>query len=189
MRTILIRSAFARHKETLEASERIIPDIERAAKILVAALRRRKKVLICGNGGSAADAQHFAAEFTGRYKKERGPLPGIALTVDTSTLTAIGNDYGFEKVFTRQVEALGMKGDVLVAFTTSGSSKNVLAAIAEARRRGMKVIALTGEKGSRLRRITDSAIIVPSTETARIQEVHELVYHAWCEYIDAHLAA
>ena len=122
-----------------------------------------------------------------RYKKDRRPLPAIALTVDTSALTAIGNDYGFEKVFARQIEVLGKPGDVLVAITTSGKSKNILAAIAQAKSQELKVIALTGEAGKELKEMVDVAIVVPSAETARIQEVHELVYHAWCEYIDSEL--
>ncbi|MDO8552926.1 MAG: SIS domain-containing protein [bacterium] len=163
----------------------ILPDVERGATILVAALRRGKKVLICGNGGSAADSQHFAAELVGRYKDDRPPLPALALTTDSSALTAIGNDYGFEDIFKRQVAALGKSGDVLVVFSTSGASKNVLAAISEARLRKIKVIALTGTRGSGLRRRADAVIVVPTKETARIQEVHQLVYHSWCEYIDA----
>ncbi len=164
-----------------------MPDVEKAAKIIMQALKRDKKILICGNGGSAADSQHFAAELSGRYKAERRALAGIALTVDTSALTAIGNDYGFEKIFSRQVEALGGIGDVLVAFSTSGKSPNVLSAISAARKNKMRVIALTGEKGVSMRKIADIAIVVPAGETARIQEVHEIVYHAWCEAVDAAL--
>ena len=165
----------------------ILPDVERGAMLFVAALKRGKKVLVCGNGGSAADSQHFAAELVGRYKGERKALPAIALTVDSSALTSIGNDYGFEAIFSRQVEALGTKGDVLVAISTSGASKNVLAAIASARKKKMRVVALTGEKGRALRRKVDVAVVVPSKETARIQEVHELIFHTWCEHIDSQL--
>ncbi|MDO8482052.1 MAG: SIS domain-containing protein [bacterium] len=162
-----------------------MPDIKRGASILVSALRSGKKVLICGNGGSAADSQHFAGELIGRYKNNRHPLPGLALTTDTSALTAIGNDYGFEDIFKRQITALGNAGDVLVVFSTSGASKNVLSAISEAKLKKMKVIALTGERGSGLRRRAHAVVVVPTKETARIQEIHQLVYHAWCEYIDA----
>jgi len=191
LRTIMARtntfaSAFLRHSDVIEASMRqILPDVERGAILLVAALKRGHKVLVCGNGGSAADSQHFAAELVGRYKGERKALPAIALTTDTSALTSIGNDYGFEAIFSRQVEALGTKGDVLVAITTSGASKNVLAALAAARKKKMHVVVLTGAKGSALRRKVDVAVVVPSKETARIQEIHEIVYHTWCEYIDS----
>jgi len=181
----VIKGAFKRHRFALEESERLIfPDVERGAEILSEAARSGHTLFVCGNGGSAADSQHLAAEWTCRYKKERGPLPAIALTVDTSAITAIGNDYSFEEVFSRQIKALGKKGDVLVAITTSGGSKNVLRAIESAKSRGLKVIALTGEKGETLRASVDVAIVVPTTETSRIQEMHELVYHAWCEYVD-----
>lgn len=182
----IIQGAFERHTGVVaESMQQIVPDVERSAAILLAALGRGKKVLVCGNGGSAADSQHFAAELVGRYKRERRAYPAIALTTDTSALTCIGNDYGFENIFKRQVEALGTKGDVLVALSTSGKSKNILAAIAEARKRNMKVIVLTGANGTGLARNADAAVVVPSTETARIQEIHELVYHSWCEYVDA----
>ncbi len=181
----LFRKAFARHSEGVEKSAQLIlPDVEKAAKILVNALKAGKKVLVCGNGGSAADSQHFAAELVGRYVENRKALPAIALMTDASALTAIANDWSFEYAFARQIEALGQAGDVLVAFTTSGGSKNVLAAIKAARRKRMRVIVLTGEKGMRLRRSADVCIVVPSIETARIQEVHQLIYHTWCEYID-----
>ncbi len=143
-----------------------------------------KKVLLCGNGGSAADAQHIAAELVGRFVFERKPLPAIALTTDTSALTAIGNDYGYEHVFSRQVEALGNPGDVLVAITTSGSSKNVLSAVAAARELGMKVIGLTGAKGAAFVAACDAGIAVPSTNTARIQENHITIGHLLCEVLD-----
>lgn len=185
-KTNIFSSAFRRHSDIIEESMRhILPDVELGASILVTALGRGKKVLICGNGGSAADSQHFAAELVGRYKDDRPPLPALALTTDTSALTSIGNDYSFEDIFKRQVAALGKGGDVLVVFSTSGASKNVLAAISEAREQKMKVIALTGARGSGLRRRADAVVIVPAKETARIQEVHQLVYHAWCEYIDS----
>lgn len=166
----------------------ILPDVERAGSLLLRALTSGKKVLVCGNGGSAADSQHFAAELVGRYVKNRKALPAIALTTDTSALTSIGNDYGFEKIFSRQIEALGKKGDVLVAISTSGASPNVLAGISVAKKKKMHTIALTGEKGRALKRAVDIAIVVPSKETARIQEIHELVFHSWCEWIDANFS-
>ncbi len=183
----LFASIFRRHTVVVEKSIALLPNIERAARLILRVLKGKKKVLVCGNGGSAADSQHFAAELVGHYSKDRRALPAVALTTDSSALTSIGNDYGFEEIFSRQVEALGEKGDVLIAISTSGSSKNVLNAIAAARKKKMHVIVLTGEKGKALQKRVDVAIVVPSKETARIQEVHELVYHAWCEYIDANL--
>ncbi len=163
----------------------LIPAVERGAEVLLKALKRGNKILVCGNGGSAADSQHFAAELVGRYKSERRARAAIALTTDTSTLTSVGNDYGFERIFARQIEALGRAGDVLVALSTSGASKNVLAAVAQARKQKMKVVILTGAGGTLLAKKSDVAVVIPSRETARIQELHELVYHSWCEYIDA----
>lgn len=179
----ILQSAFDRHRAVFdETFSSLMPDIERAAVDIKSALKQGATIFACGNGGSAADAQHFVAEWVCKYRDDRRPLPAIALSVDTSVLTAIGNDYGFEEVFARQVTALGKKGDVLVAFTTSGSSKNVLRAIEVARKKGMYVVVLTGAKGARLRDSADCAIIVPSEETARIQEIHQIIYHAWCEY-------
>ena len=155
-----------------------------AAEFMRDAVLAGKKVLLCGNGGSAADAQHIAAELVGRFVLERKPLPAIALTTDTSALTAIGNDYGYEHVFARQVEALGNPGDVLVAITTSGTSKNVLAAVAAARELGMKVIGLTGAKGAPFVASCDAGVAVPSTNTARIQENHITIGHLLCEVLD-----
>ena len=147
-------------------------------------LRRGGRILVCGNGGSAADAQHLAAELSGRYVKERRALAGIALTTDTSALTAIGNDYGFDQIFSRQVEALGRPGDVLVGISTSGNSGNVIAAVEAARSLGVKTIGILGRDGGRLASLVDDALIVPSKVTARIQEVHEMVFHFWCEALD-----
>jgi D-sedoheptulose 7-phosphate isomerase len=147
------------------------------------------KVLVCGNGGSAADAQHIAAEFVGRYETERAALPSVALTTDTSALTAIGNDYGFERIFARQVEALAKPGDCLIAISTSGNSPNVIAAVMAARKIGVSVIGMTGAAGKKLASLSDSCLMVPSTRTARIQEAHIIVAHIWCEMIDAEYAA
>jgi phosphoheptose isomerase len=158
--------------------------IARAAELMRDAVLAGKKVLLCGNGGSAADAQHISAELVGRFVLERRPLPAIALTTDTSALTAIGNDYGYEHVFSRQVEALGAPGDVLVAITTSGTSKNVVAAAEVARRLGMKVIGLTGAKGAAFVASCDAGVAVPSMVTARIQECHITIGHLLCEVLD-----
>lgn len=169
-------------------AEQHAPDVLAACALVVECIQRGNKVLFCGNGGSAADAQHLAAELVGRYVTERRALPGIALTVDSSILTAVGNDYGFERIFARQVEALGAEGDVLVAITTSGASPNVLAAIAAARARGMKVLGLTGAKGAGLAASCDVTIVVPARITSRIQECHLMVGHLVCEAVDLSLA-
>lgn len=158
--------------------------IARAAELVRDAVLAGKKVLLCGNGGSAADAQHIAAELVGRFVIERRPLAAIALTTDSSALTAIANDYGYEHVFSRQVEALGAEGDVLIAITTSGTSKNVVAAVAAARARGMKVIGLTGGKGAAFAAACDAGVAVPSTVVARIQECHITIGHLLCEAVD-----
>jgi phosphoheptose isomerase len=155
-----------------------------AAELMRDAVLAGKKVLLCGNGGSAADAQHIAAELVGRFVFERKPLPAISLTTDTSALTAIGNDYGYEHVFSRQVEALGNPGDILIAITTSGTSKNVVAAATVARELGMKIIGLTGAKGAAFVASCDAGIAVPSTNTARIQENHITIGHLLCEVLD-----
>ena len=149
-------------------------------------LKRGCRILVCGNGGSAADAQHFAAELSGRYVKERRALAGIALSVDTSALTAIGNDYGFDHVFSRQVEALGRPGDLLVGISTSGNSPNVIRAVTVARDLGLRTLALLGRDGGKLKDLADDALVVPSTVTARIQEIHLMTYHFWCEALDTH---
>lgn len=165
-------------------SEKHAREIEAACDLVVACVARGNKVLLCGNGGSAADAQHIAAELVGRYVVERKGLPAIALTVDTSILTAVANDYGYDRVFSRQVEALGQKGDVLVAITTSGGSPNVRNAIATAREKGISVLGLTGIKGAEFAKLCDVCICVPSAVTARIQECHITIGHILCEAID-----
>ncbi len=184
----IIGEAFRRHAKIAEESlAQLLPEIQKAAEMLLGVVNAGRKILVCGNGGSAADAQHLAAEWVCRYKDDRRPLAAIALTANTSALTAIGNDYGFENVFSRQVEALGNDGDVLVVFTTSGKSKNILNAIQAAKKKGLKIIALTGGKGKDLKNVADETIVVPTEETARIQEIHELIYHIWCEFVDKKL--
>jgi D-sedoheptulose 7-phosphate isomerase len=152
---------------------------------VVECLRNGGKVLTCGNGGSAADALHLAQELVGCYERDRRALPAVCLSADATALTCIGNDYGFERIFARGVEALGKKGDVLVAFTTSGNSPNVLAALEAARRLGVVTVVLTGKNGGKARALCDHALVVPSETTARIQEVHTLILHQWLEAIDA----
>ena len=172
------------------AAETLARPIADAVGALVGCITSGGKVLACGNGGSAADAQHFAAEFVGRFERERPGLAAVALTVDTSILTAVGNDYGYEVVFSKQVEALGAPGDVLLAITSSGNSPNVLAAVEAARKKEMTVVALTGNGGGRLgERLgeTDVHICVPHERTVRIQEVHLLVVHCLCDAVDLQL--
>jgi len=142
------------------------------------------KILICGNGGSAADAQHFAAELSGRYVRERRALAGVALTTDTSALTAIGNDYGFDKIFARQLEALGRAGDLFVGISTSGNSENIVQAVKTAQSLGIRTLGLLGRDGGRLKSLMDDCLIVSSDITARIQEIHIMIVHFWCEILD-----
>ena len=155
-----------------------------AADLITMCLQGDGKLLFFGNGGSAADAQHLAAEFVGRFVRERAGLPAIALTTDSSILTAIGNDYGFDQIFARQVQALGRRGDIAIAISTSGNSLNVLEGVKEARKRKLKTIGLTGKDGGLLAQQTDVAIMVPSTSTARIQECHIAIGHLFCELVD-----
>ena len=158
--------------------------LETCAKYVEKALAEGHKVLFCGNGGSAADSQHLAAEFVGRFQKERKGLPAIALTVDTSILTAVANDYGYDTVFARQVQALGEPGDVLVGISTSGNSKNVLLAIEEARAKGITCIGMTAEGGGKMAAACDICLAVPAKVTARAQEMHILMGHILCELVD-----
>jgi D-sedoheptulose 7-phosphate isomerase len=161
------------------------PLVDRMTRLVAATVRDGRTIFFVGNGGSAAEAQHLATEFVVRFVRNRGPLPAVALTTDTSILTAAGNDYGFERVFARQVEALGRRGDLLVAMTTSGSSPNILAAVRAARARGMRVLGMTGASGRAFARRCDLCLVVPSRITARIQEVHLLVGHLCCEAAEA----
>jgi len=165
----------------------MLPAIGRASALLVEALRAGNKILVCGNGGSAADAQHFAAEFTGRYERERPGLPAIALTVDTSALTAIANDYSYEVVFAKQVQALGRPGDVLVAISTSGNSGNVVKAMEAAQAQDLRLLILSGRDGGRMAAMLgprDVELRAAAKVTARIQEVHLLFLHCLCDAVD-----
>jgi len=173
-----------------QAAQILSGPIAAAVQALLACVTSGGKVLACGNGGSAADAQHFAAEFVGRFERERPELAAVALTTDSSIITAIGNDYDFSVIFSRQVRALGQPGDVLLAISTSGNSANVLAAIEAAHAREMVVVGLSGRNGGKMAhalRDTDVHICVPSDRTARIQEVHLLVLHCLCDAVDAQL--
>jgi len=158
--------------------------VERAAEIILQSLRGGGRLFLFGNGGSAADAQHIAGELVGRFEMEREALPVLALTTDTSILTAVGNDYGFDNVFERQVEAFVKSGDVVIAISTSGNSKNVVAAARKARESGAKVIGLTGGDGGELKTVADLCIVVPAAETCRIQECHITIGHALCSLIE-----
>jgi D-sedoheptulose 7-phosphate isomerase len=172
----------------LAALAAMVVPIEAATRRMVASLKAGGKVMACGNGGSAADSQHFAAELLNRFEKERPPLAAIALTTDTSTLTSIANDYRYEDVFAKQVQALGRTGDVLLAISTSGNSPNVIEAIHAAHARGVAVVALTGKQGGKIAALLgpdDIHLCVPAERTARIQEVHLLAIHCLCDGIDA----
>lgn len=180
--------------ESIETKQQVLETLTeptaQAAQIMFNSLLNDGKILACGNGGSAADAQHFAAEMTGRFEQERMELAAIALTTDTSALTAIGNDYGFEQIFSKQVRALGKAGDVLIGISTSGNSSNVIEAIHAAHERDMKVIAFTGRDGGKIATILkpeDVLLNVSQPRTARIQEVHILLIHALCDCIDTML--
>jgi len=176
---------FQSHLETIQ---NVITNMEdqlvQASQLAVETLKNGNKVLLCGNGGSAADAQHIAAELTGRYKTERRGLPGIALTTDTSALTAIGNDYGYDRVFDRQVESLANKGDLIIGISTSGNSANIISALKLGHEIGCKTIGFTGKNGGKMNKICDINLVVPSNDTPRIQEMHILFGHTICQIVD-----
>jgi len=186
-----IQSHFQESAELkLKAASLLAQPIAHAVDLMFTALSNGNKILACGNGGSAADCQHFAAELVGRFERERLPLPALALTTDTSILTAVGNDYSFQDIFSKQVKAFGQSGAVLLALSTSGNSTNVLAAVDAALERDMRIVALTGKGGGEIgRRLTDADvhICVPHDRTARIQEVHLLTIHCLCDGIDVAL--
>jgi len=178
-------SALEDHARVVAAIQRtLLPEIQDAARRLVACFRAGGKLLAMGNGGSAADAQHLVAELVGRYRRERRPIPAIALTVDPSITTAVSNDYGFDEVFARQVRAHARAGDVVLGISTSGNSENVVRGLRAARELGATTLALTGATGGRLRELADCALLVPSTETPRIQEGHVTIIHLLCDLVD-----
>jgi D-sedoheptulose 7-phosphate isomerase len=181
----VIDKEFEAHLKTIKA---VIGSMEtplqEASKLIVETLKSGNKVLLCGNGGSAADAQHIAAELTGRYKSERRGLPAIALTTDTSALTAISNDYGYAKVFDRQVEALANKGDLLIGISTSGNSDNIISALTTAKELGCTTLGLSGRDGGKMNALCDVNLVVPSDDTPRIQEMHILFGHILCQIVD-----
>jgi D-sedoheptulose 7-phosphate isomerase len=180
-----LSNSLQEHLETIKKLvDSNVSDIERSGLMICQALTTGHKIMLCGNGGSAADAQHIAAELVGCYEKQRRSWPAIALTTDTSALTAVSNDLGYEQVFARQVLGLGQQGDVLIAISTSGKSKNVLRAAEQARELGCKTIALTGATADPLASLCDISVAVPSTRTSRIQEAHITIGHLWCEMVD-----
>jgi D-sedoheptulose 7-phosphate isomerase len=182
--SLLARSLEEHLAATQALLETKLSEIEATGQLICRTLASGNKVLICGNGGSAADAQHIAAELVGRYEQHRRAWPAIALTTDTSALTAVSNDYGYAEVFARQVEALAVANDLLIAISTSGESANVIRAAITARERGCKVIGLTGANGGKLSESCDLTLSVPSDRTARVQELHITIGHLWCEQIE-----
>ncbi len=180
-----IYDEFNDHQDVLKKTiEELENDIKEAGELIVSTLKAGNKILLFGNGGSAGDAQHIAAELTGRYKTERHGLPAIALTTDTSAITAIGNDYGFDRIFDRQVEAIGKEGDLLIGISTSGNSRNVLRALEFGKDNGMNTLGLSGKGGGDMKNLCDINIIIPSDDTARIQEMHITIGHILCGIVD-----
>lgn len=181
----IIEDVFNEHLNTIKESHvQISKKIEEASNLIKKSLKTGGTIYWCGNGGSAADSQHIAAEFVGRFKKDRKPLKSLALTTDTSVLTCVANDYSYEEIFSRQIKAFGKKGDVLVAITTSGKSKNIINALIQAKKMKIKTIGLLGKDGGKCKDYCDISIIVPSKVTARIQETHILIEHLLCELVE-----
>ena len=184
----LLDNVFSEHSDVIKKThEQISKNIEISADMIANSLKSSGTIFWCGNGGSAADSQHIAAEFVGRFKKDRRPLRSISLTTDTSVLTCVANDYSYEEIFSRQLNALGRDGDVLVAITTSGQSENIKQALIQARNMGIKTIGLLGKNGGVCKDYSDISLIVPSDTTARIQEVHILIEHLLCELVEQKL--
>jgi len=184
MQNIIINE-FNSHLRTVErVKNNLIPLIKEVGEILVKTINNKKKIILFGNGGSAADAQHIAAELSGRYKKERRGLPALALTTDTSALTAISNDYGFEYIFSRQVEALANEGDTIIGISTSGNSINVLEGMKKGKELGCNLVGMSGNDGGKLKEHSDINLIIPSKNTPRIQEMHILIGHIFCQIIE-----
>ena len=182
----------ATFQASIDTKQALIDDTTRlavlleVAKVASSTIKTNKKIMLCGNGGSAADSQHIAAEFIGRFEKERKSMAAIALTTDTSALTAIGNDYGYEEVFSRQVEGLGQSGDLLIGISTSGNSKNVVKALEVAKKKGIRTVALVGDKPNGvIQTIADYVLVAPSENTARIQECHILMMHTICQLVES----
>lgn len=180
-----LTAALAEHQEVMAKLAKLIPDISKVANEMRACIARGGKILLMGNGGSAADSQHIAAEIVGRYKKERRGLPAIALTTDTSILTSVGNDYGYDYIFARQIEALCSPQDLVIGLTTSGNSANVVRAIETAKEIGAVTVGMTGGTGGKLATLCDFNLIMPSSDTPRIQEAHIFIGHSLCDLLEA----
>lgn len=184
----LVKNSFAESVDAINKSITLTPMISATIKLIASTFINKNKLLVCGNGGSAADAQHFAAEFVGRFEKERHPLPAISLTTDTSALTAISNDYSFKEIFSKQVSALGNKNDILFAISTSGNSENVIQAIEIAQKKDMTIVSLTGKDGGKIKNMMradkDINLNVNFNRTARVQEVHIIILHTICDGVD-----
>jgi len=184
MLTMIQKELHAHQKTISKTIETMIPSIQSASELIVKILKSGNKILLVGNGGSAADAQHIAAELTGRYKSERKGLPAIALTTDTSALTAISNDYGYGRVFDRQVEALANQGDLLIGISTSGNSANIISALEVAKELGCTTLGMSGKSGGKMNEVCDLNLTIPSDDTPRIQEMHILIGHILCQAVD-----
>ena len=179
-----ISNLFDQCTKTIHNSKKLSNQIKKSVELIIKSLNQGNKILVFGNGGSATDAQHLASELIGRYLKERKSIPAIALTTDTAILTAIGNDFGFEKIFSRQCEALVKKNDVVIGISTSGCSKNVLLGLSKAKKLGAKIISLTGKNSTKIKLLSDIILAVPSTETPRIQEGHRIIIHIICQLVE-----
>jgi len=179
-----LRSAIAEHVDVLQQVNGLLAPIEKAVLLIDAAFKLNNKVLSCGNGGSASDSQHFASELTGRFEMDRKGYPAFSLATDTSALTAIGNDYGFNRVFARQLESIGQKNDVLLVISTSGNSENLLETVSQAKKHGIKTIGLLGRDGGELAKVVDVAIVVKGNRTSRIQEAHIFILHFICQHFE-----
>lgn len=183
----MFKSVLKEHADYMARLEALAAPVEKTGELMVQSLQQGGKILICGNGGSASDAQHFAAELIGRFEQERKAWPCVALTTDTSILTAVGNDYGFDQVFARQVEGLGRPGDVLIGISTSGGSVNVLEAVEMARNQKMHTIGLLGRDGGELKSRMDHSLVIEGEKTARIQEAHIFILHYWALLIESRI--
>jgi len=183
----IIKSALAEHKKAFQILEQNLDKLKDISDLFIYCLKNNGKLIFIGNGGSAADAQHLAAEFSGRFKKNRAPLAGLALTTNTSALTAIGNDFGFEEIFSRQLQALANNNDVLVALSTSGNSKNIISAVEKAKALGLKTIGFLGNDGGKLKTLVDLALTITCSDTPSIQEMHILAGHIACSITESKL--
>lgn len=180
----IIKNAIDKHREALTCLEKQTKTIEEIASLFKSTLQGGGKIIFCGNGGSAADSQHLAAEFVGRFKKERFPLPSLALSCNTSILTAIGNDYGFEEIFSKQIEAVATEKDIVIGISTSGYSENVIRAILKAKELGIHTVGFLGKDGGKLKELVDTSLVIEIEDTPRIQEMHILIGHIICEIVE-----